>query len=392
MTKLFVTGMFRSGTTTLAYALNAHPAIAVAADPFTELFKAFRSEEAKVLNQSIPVMAPLGDYYFDTAGQSLLSRIRNTATLNQPLAVWDRDSLRKCLRSRCATYSGALVTLLDQMQGDTYREILDSLLQLVIDAYGNGQIEVAGFKEVWQTEFIPVLAREWDNARFLIVERDPRAVCASKNTRSERYPWVFLCRQWRKLASLDYAFRNDPELKYRVLSIRYEDFVTRPEEVTLQICDFLDIAWHPDIADPRCYVDGTGKPWIQNTAFGEGKPEFDAGSINRWQEVLSERETRLIELLCGPEMGIYGYKRINNTVRLDDEMIIDSPRIEDDEQARWMQGKVLNDPVNTAVWMAEEGIRDALLKIRSNSTQISEELIHAAFLDRRVFEDVENMQ
>jgi len=389
--QFFITGMFRSGTTTIARALNAHPAMAVAADPFAELFKALRSEEAQALGQRIPVMAPLDDYYFDPDGQALLNRLRNKTALDSPFKVWDRRSLMQRLKTRCETYSGTLVPLLDNMEGDTYRTILDSMLALVLEAYGGPRTEVVGFKEVWMTEFIPILARAWKDARFLVVERDPRAVCASKNARDERYPWVFLSRQWRKLAALDYAFRNDPSLRDRVLSIRYEDFITHPEEITKKICDFVGVPWHPDIADPGCYRDGRGEPWFQNTAFGQGKADFDTATINRWSSVLSDREIRLIELMCGPEMGLYGYECINNPPRLDSEMIIDSPRIGDDEQARWMHGKVPNDPVKTAIQMAEEGIRAALLKVNSQHIQsVPEELIRAAFLDRRVFEEVSN--
>ena len=51
MQRLYVTGMFRSGTTTLSRALNTHPEIAFASDPFLDLFKILRSDVAAELGQ-----------------------------------------------------------------------------------------------------------------------------------------------------------------------------------------------------------------------------------------------------------------------------------------------------------------------------------------------------
>lgn len=389
MKLLFTTGMFRSGTTTLARALNAHLNIACASDPMAELFKALRSEEASALGCSIPVMAPLEDYYFDATGQRLLRRLLFETTLERPFSVWNREQLLEQLQRRCTTYSGSLVPFLDEVEGNTYRELLDSLITQIRKAYGNSSTSITGFKEVWSTEFIPSLARGYPEAKFIIVQRDPRAVCASKNVREDKYPWIFLARQWRKLAALDYLLRTSKEFEGRILSVRQEDLLRHPEGTFRVICQFLDVTWDPAIADPSVYRDGDGNPWHQNTAYGEGKVGFDLAALERWRSVLSERETALIELICGPEMRLFGYESANIRAAHNRDLILDPPRIEDDLLAQWMNGVVSNDVVTTSARIAQEDIRGALMEADSaDRSTTAEELVQSAFLARNVMDAV----
>jgi len=390
MTLLFVSGMFRSGTTTLARALNAHPAIACASDPMTELFKALRSEIAHDLGQDVPVMAPLTDYYYDPAGQAVFSTLMNEATLDRPLRVWSLEQLIERLVKRCTAYSGLLVPYLNRVNGATYREIVNSLLKQIRLAYGRDETQIVGFKEVWCNEFIPVLAHTYPSARFIIIQRDPRAVCASKKKQEEQYPWIFLGRQWRKLAAIHHILSSDPALENRLLGIRQENFLHAPEETTHHICDFLGIEWHPNIADPTAYKDGDGKPWRQNTSYGEGGQAFDRTAVERWRKVLTERETALIERICGPEMSLFDYEVTTPAeVRDASDLLVNPPRIPDSNLANWMRGIVPNDAATTASQIAVDTVRDTLLSAPfEEQASVPEDTVNAAFLSRRVLDDL----
>ena len=272
-----------------------------------------------------------------------------------------------------------------------YREVLDSLLVLVNEAYGNSQTKVVGFKEVWTNEFIPALARTYPDARFLTVCRDPRAVCASKNIREDRYPWTFMSTQWRKLAALDYMFQHDPLLKDRIYSIRYEDYITEPEKTTRKICKFLEIDWHPDIADHTRYKDGNGNPWVQNTAYGNGSAGFDTAALERWRNTLSQREIELIEMMCGSEMELRGYECVYTPVVPAGDMLLNPPCIKGEEQAAWMRDIIPNNPASMTIDVAHESIRHALIKTDdAHRANVPEEVVKSAFLDRRILDAIIN--
>lgn len=389
MTFLFVTGMFRSGTTTLARALNAHPMIACASDPMMELLKGLRSDVAADLGQTVPVMAPLADYYYDPAGQALLRALLEDVDLDRPLRVWAHGDLLDRLRARCEEYSQSLVPHLADIAKGTYREVLDSLQDKIALAYGGEDTRVIAVKEVWSNEFVPALARTYPDAKFIVMTRDPRAVCASKNVCEDKYPWTFLARQWRKLAALGDMLVNDADLAGRVYPVRQEDFLLRPEAITRDICAFLGLPWHPSFADPAAYRDGGGAVWRQNTSYGEGQRAFDTGAVERWRRVLAPREVALIERLCGPEMALFGYDPMAGAAAEDPSLLYDPPVVTAEEQAEWMRRIVPCDPVTTAALVAEDAVRASLLASPGDRrASASEAVVQAAFLDRGVMERI----
>ena len=80
---VFVTGMFRSGTTLLAIMLQNHSRLRIPTDPLSNLFKAFRNEVASNLqpDRAIDEHTPLYDYYSRAEKQALL---RITALMMNP--------------------------------------------------------------------------------------------------------------------------------------------------------------------------------------------------------------------------------------------------------------------------------------------------------------------
>ena len=78
-TKLFVTGMFRSGTTMLARMLASHGDMAFASDPFSRIFKSLRNSLAEHTGQEIDPASPLDDYYFSPQGIQLLAATRSVS-------------------------------------------------------------------------------------------------------------------------------------------------------------------------------------------------------------------------------------------------------------------------------------------------------------------------
>ena len=90
--QLFVTGIFRSGTTLLARMLNTHKSICMASDPFAPIFKCFRNEIAqKKKGGFFDNHSPLNDYYFNDE-QKILFKSIQSQNFNIPLKIYNIDT------------------------------------------------------------------------------------------------------------------------------------------------------------------------------------------------------------------------------------------------------------------------------------------------------------
>ncbi len=316
---VFVTGMFRSGTTLLARLLNAHSRIAFASDPFARLFKAFRNTVAA---QTLPAgewkaAAPLDDYYFYPQKQALMQQIQATS-LDLPLPAGQLPELRAEIAVASRPFSPEIEQYLDELQGKTFAELMQSGLSIIKRAYGNADTTLVGLKEVWCCEFTNHLLSTNKGARAIHIVRDPRAVCASKNVKPDKYPWLFLARQWRKLASFTWMdSRPESAHRDRTLMIRFEDLVENPQAEIQRICSFLDLDFQESLTDPSGFKDGGGKPWFQNSSHFNNKQQFNTASIHKWKKVLREDEIAFIELLCFAEMRLLGYETVSPQAALD---------------------------------------------------------------------------
>lgn len=377
---LFITGMFRSGTTLLGRLINAHPRIGVASDPFRPFYNSLRSQVASGIGLDVPPDAPLSDYYFDPEGLRVFQEIQQT-DLNHPLEIDALDDLR----SRCADhgrpYAPRIAESIERLTGETYAELFQSMVDLTGEECGPEDAEAVAFKEVWTDEFTPLLCRSRADIRCIHIVRDPRAVAASKNSREEKYPWWFLARQWRKLAALSWAYSRLPSLSHKVLNLRFEDLIQKPERTVERICSFLDVEYDGAMADPSTYVDGRGQPWQQNTSYGEGSKKFDTSSVDRWRETLNENEVRFVESLCAPEMSLHGYE---TETKVRPPKPIASPRVEDSNLADWMQGEIHNDRLTTSVHAAKEHLRYNAL----GAEDVADEIATGCFLRRDVYKEI----
>ena len=391
MRSFFISGMFRSGTTTIARALNAHPLISCASDPIGGLFKSFRSDMATLVGHHVSPSSPLGNYYFDADGQALLNHMMNKSSLDTPIKALSENELLSLVEKSCDSYSGWLLPHLSKLQWDTYKSVLDSFLGITSEAYGNLQTKLVGFKEVWTNEFVPVLARSYPEMKFIFVTRDPRSVCASKKMQAEKYPWTFLAIQWRKLAAIQTIISSDEILSSRVFNLRLEDFLLEPVDTMRRLTDFLEIDWHPDVADPSKYRDGNGEPWQQNSSFGSHGQAIDLSAIDRWKDVLTVSELALVEKICGPEMSMFGYENALGKGDLEShDLILNPPMIADEELAGWMRGKVQNSIGTIASQIATDSIRERILSLtHEQRNSVPDELVQHAFLARRILDRIE---
>jgi hypothetical protein len=153
-----------------------------------------------------------------------------------------------------------------------------------------------------------------------------------------KYLWLFLIRQWRKVATLTHEYDTNPEFAGKVLVVRYEDLVREPRHTAEQMYDFLEIDMDETTLNPGNFVDGSGDQWLQNTSYDGGDTvSFNTDSVRKWQSTLNDRVVSFIEQLCSAEMSLFGYERENeHSVGLADELVLDPPTVPSSELADWI--------------------------------------------------------
>lgn len=377
----FIGGMFRSGTTLLGRMLHAHPELVCASDPCLPLFKFLRSLLAQQVELDIPPQHPLQDYYYDVNLLKLFKLIQKSS-LNESIPKEWIPAIKNEIKRYGEPYSPLIMSYLDRVSGESFADLLRQILEIIREVYGKNTEKFVGFKEVWGDEFIPAMARTFPEMKFIILVRDPRAVAASKNITQEKYPWLFLARQWRKLAALAWYYAHNEELMERVLVLRFEDLISDPLKTAKKICMHLGVSFTPEMLNPERYVDGFGKPWRQNTSYGNGTKGFDQKAISRWQKVLSNNEKLLIELVCGPEMFLHGYLESFSYKALP-ELLRNFPEISLEGRADWIAPLFPPDGLSERVNLSQEALREALLTASFPPTN---EVLSGAFLFPEIWE------
>lgn len=313
---LFSAGTARGGTNLLTHMLSVNRAVSLAADPYLPLFRSLRNAIARQglstreLNGFDP-NAPLGEYYFREEGLRLQELIQAADLSSLPFDRSERTQLREALAARAALSSAYLVPHLSQLDGATYQELFERVLELLATGRQAHDRKWVGFNENWAIEFFAPLARAFPEALFLAILRDPRAAIASN--RLAPNPAVFahvlsFARCWRKTAAYALHYQAHPLFTGRLQVLTYEQLVRDPQGTARALCGFLGIDYDPGMLDTERYVDfSTGITWRGNSQYKPVLSGIDPAHIDRWRGRLPEGMVRTVEFVCHAEMRLFGY-------------------------------------------------------------------------------------
>ena len=314
---LFVTGPARSGSTLLAMMLSAHSKLRVAADPCLPVFRSMRNAWLAAASPDVQRACapnlPLQDFYFTDARIAALDIVINGA-VDCPLPSGEWAELLPALVRRAHHASPDIAERLSRLAPATYRQFFDSLLGQIAAARSGGRASYVGFKDLWIIDFVEPLARAFPTARFIVMQRDPRAIVASMLAFAQTDPSqgadvLSYARHWRKQVAFLERFRQDAVLRDRVLVVSHEALVTEPQRVSLEMCRFLDVPFEPGMLDPNQYWDySTGHVWRGNSSFEQALKGFQPELRHRWRSELPHDARALVELACGPDLPLAGYQ------------------------------------------------------------------------------------
>ncbi|WP_420386052.1 sulfotransferase family protein [Roseivirga sp.] len=297
--KLILAGVFRSGTTFLARALNSHPQLNIASDPFFEFFKVARNIWFRDSDPKYDDRQPLEDYFLK--GENYYRSFHdNFETIRFESS--DIEELKRQIPRNAGIFSPAVLPFLHKIRPGLAFEVFEQLLEIVELAYPKQDASVTGIKEVWVDEFASPLLEQ--GYKFVHIIRDPRAIIASnKKSSTGAYPILFLIRQWRKSAA--FALRNRGRNNFFL--IRYEDMVSNPDDYLRSMLTFIGVPFHSNVVNANTYRDGSGKQWTQNTSY-QAKEGINTKSMEKWRTVLDTEEISIVEGLCQHEMKALDYE------------------------------------------------------------------------------------
>lgn len=131
---------------------------------------------------------------------------------------------------------------------------------------------------------------KYPNAKIIALYRDPRAVCASWLKLDNLKNLLGVCLSWNK------AMREIKELKSELSEdqlkiVRFEDLISEPETTLRSICNFIE----EDFTSKLLELGNKS-----NSSYESDRKEtgFRVNSLKRWQEVLSNKQVALINLIC----------------------------------------------------------------------------------------------
>jgi hypothetical protein len=151
---------------------------------------------------------------------------------------------------------------------------------------------------------VPEIRRAFgDDARFVCVVRDPRAVAASQFTLWKRGGAGHVRTFAARWTAADILARRFEAFVPGFRTIRYEDLVEDPDRATRGIAAHLGIPWHPCLLEPT----ERGAPWRGNASTRAARTGVTL-EPEQGMRALSPGEERLVERLLAPRMRARGYE------------------------------------------------------------------------------------
>lgn len=293
---LFVFGMYRSGTTAIARLLAGENKIAFSSDPIRPFFNWYRSILQKDIGYADidDYTRPLGDYFEGDLNyikklisSKFLEKVNKTELIN----------IRENLIHHGQEYSPKFIHNLKQsksLSSLSYADELKYYLDLILKTYGNNETCIVGLKEVWSIEMaLPIINMIGEDAKILIVIRDPLDTVASSFTGSNNYCILSLVRQWRKQIVFYNFLKN--LFPNQVTSINYEEFCIKPEILKSKIEKLIDNSENI-LSDKFNLSDDYGNSWMKNSSYKEDNPTslIDNRSIGKYLKVLNKPQIEWI--------------------------------------------------------------------------------------------------
>lgn len=281
MRPIFISGVYRSGTTFLTAVLNRLPSIAAA------------SSTVKYLRFCLPL-------YPDLDSPSVLDQLLNVT--NQRISErWSLTLDVEAIKTRIAHTP--------LQHSIIYNEIMYDLLLKNSKSATRWAEKLA-----MQWRDIPKFLEMFPGGKVVHIFRDPRDVTASyKHMTYEPWPTYLDAALNCTAAMIELPRLVDRYGSDRILTLRAEDLALDLPGQMCTICDFLGETYSDDLSDINSFGDIKGEDWRTNTSFDSNSSNFAKAEV-RWKNNLTNAEIFLVEMICQPYMSDHGYRGSGNSL------------------------------------------------------------------------------
>ncbi|MFT7612547.1 MAG: hypothetical protein ACI9J3_001510 [Parvicellaceae bacterium] len=279
---IYISGLYRSGTTLLSKILDKHSDISITYG--TVHFMRYSH------NKYLPLAKNYSQLVKDTA-ERIFQRWEMQLDVDQVLSQ---------------------VKLLKEITEPLVYEILmRSFLKL-------DQKTIWGEKTNVEWEGILPFTSLFPNGKVIHIVRDPRAALASFKYFTIHPAPMFMDTVFAASAMFHYINQDKVMNHPNVKIIQYESLVLNPEQEVKSLCDFLEIDFEQQMIESG-KSDSIRKPYEANSSFKKKVDGIDSSGLNIWKEKLTNSEIQLTEEMLKLPMLKFGYDQLKLELNENDE-------------------------------------------------------------------------
>jgi hypothetical protein len=285
MRRVFIIGNPRSGTTLLRLMLNKHTKMSVPPEAgfLAWLYKTFSNFTFSEKN-----------------AEAFIEALKKTSKIEN----WNLDF-------------HALEEYIKKQKPADYSRLIDAVYAYYSKYILKKDVELYGDKNNFYLNEIELLHRLYPDAKFLHIIRDGRSVAVSyKELNAKAIDAKYapdlpvdiekIAQEWtQNIGTIETSFETlGPDQHF---TVRFEDLISKPEEVLRDLCHFLDIDYDEEMLN---YYKTTESEGLEPSSFLEWKSKnkmpLQHEEVFKYKK-LSQTELGLFEHLAESTLAQYGY-------------------------------------------------------------------------------------
>ena len=296
MNKIFISGLYRSGTTLVSRILNNHPEVESTYDCVHFMRFCYNK------------FNPISKRYLDVISQ-VHKRIKSRLDIEL-----DIDEI---------------ISIFKNTKNLTYASLYDSIMKVFLLRNNKKSIWCDKSNVCW-THLLNFINMYPDEGYGIMVIRDPRDVVCSYKKYTVEQGYKYLDAAFASVSALNFAnkIQEDEILSKKIIIIKYEDLVKNSTKKINWLMRKIDLNDQDISIDLNNFTDRTGGVWKNNSSYQDLESGISTSPVGRYRKILSSNEINFIQTICQDSMEKHNYsinmlnqKDIDYSLFLKDELL-----------------------------------------------------------------------